>query len=109
VCVAVQDLRKQFGAARQVSADVSSCTSRHFRYSVTPVCGGVRPRRTPASTPAAGTTATTDNTGLILGIVGTAIGLIALVLAFLAWRPASVNSGGTRSSANDASAPSGYT
>jgi hypothetical protein len=47
---------------------------------------------------AARNTATTDNTGLILGIVGTAIGLIAFVLAFSPGRRSSASSGGTRSS-----------
>jgi uncharacterized protein YcnI len=47
---------------------------------------------------AAGSTSTTDNTGLVLGIVGTAAGLIALLFAFLASRrSAASSSGDTRS------------
>jgi uncharacterized protein YcnI len=54
--------------------------------------------QTPVSNTATSNRSTTDNTGFVLGIVGTATGLIALVLAFLAWRRASASAGGTRSS-----------
>jgi uncharacterized protein YcnI len=48
---------------------------------------------------AVGSTSTTDdNTGLVLGIAGTGVGLIALLFAFLAWRRSAPSSGGTRTS-----------
>jgi hypothetical protein len=59
---------------------------------------GLTSKRSLIALDPASNTATTDNTGLILGIVGTAIGLIAFVLAFSPGRRSSASSGGTRSS-----------